>query len=343
MLLPRALLVPHLPTLLVDEHRHHRTPMLEALRRESARFQAEQPAIVVVLNAHAPSEGPFHVGSGRLHRSLTDEPGFGAHLRYDCPGHPVLARALVEAGLRAGVRVVPAARGLDRGASLPLHFLLPGRGVPVVPLTMAPRTAEECRAWGCVVRQVLSGRPERIGFVVGGMLSCATHAWNLHREVPEAAALDQHVLGALTAGRWDALRPADSKMMARAQPEAGLLHLEILRGFLDADVAGEVLCYDAGPGMGSALVAFEVPDGLSVAPEVPGPPEVEFPPAPARRQPNRASKPRPSRRPQRVDRSRRPSKRPRAGSGLSARSGPAAPSRRTTARSPTRRKPRRER
>src|SRR6266545_8243048 len=59
MLTPRALLVPTLPTLLVDEHRRHRTPMLVALEDQAGRLQAEAPEIVVALSAGWESEGPF--------------------------------------------------------------------------------------------------------------------------------------------------------------------------------------------------------------------------------------------------------------------------------------------
>src|SRR5262245_64725778 len=295
MLLPRALLVPHWPPLLEDELRRHRTPMLEALSKEARRFAAERPEIAVVLSARWESSGPFHVGSGRFHRTLTDDPVFGVEFRYDCAGHPELARALVEAGARAGVRVGPSERGVDGGVAVPMHFLAPSHGLRVVPLSTARRPAEECRRWGAAIRGVLERRPERIGLVVGGMLSHATHAWNFRREVPQAAQLDQAVLEALRAGDWAAIRPAADKWLSQAHPEAGLRHLEVLRGFLGADLAGEVLCYESGPGMGAALVAFPVTGAVSVArPEDLAEPVT--PPAPPRR-PRFASKPRTAERP----------------------------------------------
>ena len=264
MLLPRAFVVPHLATLVLDEHRRHHTPMLEALQRAGEAFRAERPEIVVVASARGEAPGPFQVGSGRAHRSLTDDPGLGVEMRYDCPGHPRLARALVEAGTRAGVRVGATLRGIDGGVCVPLHFMVPARDVPVVPLALADRPAEECRAWGAILRELLLARPERIGFVVGGMLSHATHAWNFHRQVPETDVLDQHVLRALTEARWSEMAPPDPRVIERAQPEAGLRHLELLRGFLGDDVRGEVLCYESRPGMGSALMAFDHPAGSAL-------------------------------------------------------------------------------
>jgi len=258
MLTPRVLLVPTLPTLLVDEHRHHRTGMLAALETQSARLKAESPEIVVALSARWIAEGPFLVDAGRRHRTLTDYPGFGVEVRYDCAGHPELARALVEAGIRAGVRVAAATRGVDSGVTVPLHFLVPAPALPVVPLSLADRTPAECRAWGNVLREALAARRERIAFVVGGLLSDNQHAWTLGREVPETKAFDERVLAAIASGAWDDTTPAGPEEVERVQPQAGLRHLEVLRGFLGRDAAGVVDCYESSPGVGAALVEFSL-------------------------------------------------------------------------------------
>ena len=262
MLTSRTLLVPHLPTLLVDQHRGHRTQMLEALADVAARLQSESPAAVVALSARWESPGAFLVGSDPRHRTLTDYAGFGVEGRYDCDGHPGLARALVEAGQRARIRVVTTARGVDSGVSVPLHFLVPARGVRVVPVSLAPRPAAECRAWGECLRRTLTAWPERVAFVVGGLLSNNRHAWNLGRDVPEARAFDERALDLLGRGAWAELGNA-GELATRAQPEASLRHLEVLRGFLGGDVPGELRCYEAGPGVGAALVEFENAESLA--------------------------------------------------------------------------------
>jgi aromatic ring-opening dioxygenase catalytic subunit (LigB family) len=258
MLTSRVLLVPTISTLLVDEHRHHRTEMLTALEAESQTLRAEAPEIVVALSARWMSEGPFLVGAGKRHRTLTDYTGFGVEVRYDCPGHPALARALVEAGTRARVRVAETNRGIDSGVTVPLHFLLPERAAPVVPLSLADRSAAECRAWGGVLRRVLEARPERIAFVVGGMLSDNQHAWSLGRDVPEAIDLDARLLEAMRGGQWESMTAVDAAVAEQAQPQAGLRHLEVLRGFLTSDATGAVRCYESGPGVGGALVEFAI-------------------------------------------------------------------------------------
>src|SRR6185503_5835718 len=113
MLTSRVLLVPTISTLLVDEHRRHRTEMLEALEAESTALRAESPAAIVALSARWASDGPFLVGAAKRHRTVTDYTGFGVEVRYDCTGNPALARALVDAGSRAKVRVAEASRGVD--------------------------------------------------------------------------------------------------------------------------------------------------------------------------------------------------------------------------------------
>jgi len=258
MLTSHALLAPHLPTLLLDQHRRHRTEMLVALEQAAERFAAEAAAVAVVLSARWEAPGPFLVDVARRHATITDYPGFGIEVRYDCEGSPALARALVEAGRKRGVRVGPAERGVDSGVTIPMHFLAPQHGLSIVPLSVAPRAPAECRAWGAVLRAALEARPERIALVVGGLLSCNEHAWMLRRDVPESRDFDQRVLGLLGRGAWDGLAALDQALAEKAQPAAGLRHLEVLRGFLDDEIAGTLRCYEAGPGVGAALMEFPV-------------------------------------------------------------------------------------
>ena len=256
MLTSRALLVPHLPTLLVDEHRGHRTEMLEALAGVSERLLGEAPDAAVVLSARWEVDGPFLVDTGRHHRTITDYPGLGVEVRYDCVGHPALARALVEGGQRSGVHVAPTERGVDSGVTVPMHFLVRARNLRVVPLSLSRRSSEECRAWGRSLRAALEARKERVVFVVGGMLSFNQHAWSLKREVPESRELDERILAALRAGDWASLSAGHPRLFEQARPEAALRHLEVMRGFLSGDVPGAVVCYEAGPGVGAALMEF---------------------------------------------------------------------------------------
>jgi len=260
MLLSHTLLVPHLPTLMLDEHRGHTDGMVSALRDASLRMLSEEPTAVVVLDARwvAPS-GPFLVDAGKKHRTITDYSGFGVEVRYDCSGHPQLARAIVASARKADLRALAKSRGVDSGVAVPMYFLAPERDLPIVPLSLVGRPADECRRWGATLRGALAAWPERIAFVVSGMLSFNEHAWTMRRDIAESAEFDERVLDALQDGEWSGLEPADARLRERVLPEGGLLHLDVLRGFLGHDAKGELLCYEASPGAGAALLAFDVP------------------------------------------------------------------------------------
>ena len=266
MLTARVLLAPHVPTLLVDEHRGHGTEMLEAFGLAARGLAADAPEAVVVLSARWRAPGPFLADGMRRHATLTDYYGFGVEVRYDCQGEPALARALVETAQRAGVRAATAQRGVDSGVTVPMHFLA-RRRLPLVPVSLARATADGHRAWGAALRAGLEAWRGRVAFVVGGMLSHNEHAWNLRREVPAARAFDERVLEALAGGAWGEVARLGAQPDDKAQPEAGLMHLQVLRGLLGGDLPGQVLCYEPGPGMGAALVEFLVGEPVPVPPD----------------------------------------------------------------------------
>lgn len=263
MLITHAYLVPHLPTLLVDEHRHHRTEMLAALGALGERLRAQTPEAVAIVSTQWQPGGPFLVERGRQHATITDYGGFGVEVRYDCPGHPALARALVEAGQRAGLRVAPAERGVDHAVTVPLHFLFPRPTMPVVPLSMSLRPEAECRRWGVILAETLRALPARVAFLVSGGFAHDLHSWSLGREVPECVEYDQLVLDALRRGDWAGVERVDPRLAEHAKPEAGLRHLAVLRGFLGTDAAGELLAYERAPGVGAVLMEFPLPVGVA--------------------------------------------------------------------------------
>lgn len=259
MILPRVLLVPNRVTLLLDQHRGHQTPMLDALSGEALRLAEAAPDVIVAVSGRWKSVGPFLIDESKRTTTITDYSGFGVEVRYDVAGHPALARALERAGQAAGLRAETTVRGLDSGITVPLHFLAREKRWPVVALGLGDNTPEACARWGAVLRRTLEARPERIAFLVGGMLSNNEHEWNLKRPVPETATLDDAVLTALETGDWNEARSLSGRVLERAMPEAGLRHLDLLRGFVGDEVRGEVCDYETGPGVGAALVAFELP------------------------------------------------------------------------------------
>ncbi len=261
MLTTRALLLPSVPTMLIDEQRGDFTEMIEAVTAAGERLGSEAPEVIVALSSRWTSNGPFHADDARTHKSVIDLPGFGVEPRYDCIGHPALARAIVAAAKKAGLRAAPGRRGADTGVSIPLHFMVRDRRIPVVPVSLCEGTREEHRAWGETIRLTLHARRERIAFVVGGALSFNLHAFNLKRDLDEARELDAIVLDAMRKGRWGALAELGTALLEKAQPDAGLRHLEVLRGFLLGDLPGRVLEHESSPGLGTALVEFPLDPG----------------------------------------------------------------------------------
>ena len=117
----------------------------------------------------------------------------------------------------------------------------------------------EHRAWGQAIRFALDAWPGRVMFAVSGALSWNLHAYNLRREVPECDALDERALAAMRDAQWPEIEAAVERLGARAMPEAGLRHLDVLRGFLLAGTApGHVLEREQLPGIGTALVEFPI-------------------------------------------------------------------------------------
>src|ERR1043165_10116631 len=133
MLTSRALLLPSVPTMLIDEQRGDFTEMIEAVTAAGQRLASEAPEAIVALSARWIGGGPFHADDAREHKSVIDLPGFGVEPRYGCAGFPALARALVEDATRAGLRAACSRHGMDTGVSVPLHFLARDRQLPVVP------------------------------------------------------------------------------------------------------------------------------------------------------------------------------------------------------------------
>jgi AmmeMemoRadiSam system protein B len=93
------------------------------------------------------------------------------------PGHPALARDIVEDAMDAGIE--PAFSEelvLDHGTMLPLHFLTPAMNVPVVPIVQnclqppMPR-AFRCYQLGQSIARTIERRSERVVVIGSGGLS----------------------------------------------------------------------------------------------------------------------------------------------------------------------------
>jgi 4,5-DOPA dioxygenase extradiol len=123
----------------------------EALRRMGESLPA--PKAIVVISAHWESRAPVRVGTSERPPLIYDFGGFPPELytlKYPAPGHPGIAKDIVQRLNKAGIAAVEdAARGLDHGAWVPLRHAYPEATVPVVEVTLPmPRTPQDLLAIG---------------------------------------------------------------------------------------------------------------------------------------------------------------------------------------------------
>ncbi|WP_305805886.1 class III extradiol ring-cleavage dioxygenase [Stenotrophomonas sp. YIM B06876] len=100
-----------------------------------------RPRAIVMASAHWLAAHP-QVGSAVQPRTLHDFGGFPAELyqlQYPAPGAPALAAEVAQRLAQAGLQPqLDPQRGLDHGAWVPLRFLYPQAGIPVVPVSIQP-------------------------------------------------------------------------------------------------------------------------------------------------------------------------------------------------------------
>ncbi|MFY0991184.1 DODA-type extradiol aromatic ring-opening family dioxygenase [Halomonas sp. C05BenzN] len=123
-----------LPSLFIS----HGSPMLALTPGPAHDFLRDlghryRPAAIVVVSAHWATRG-LAVSTSAHPETIHDFGGFPRELyecQYPAPGEPELARRLARE-----LNAVPAARGLDHGAWVPLSLLFPEADIPVVSLSL---------------------------------------------------------------------------------------------------------------------------------------------------------------------------------------------------------------
>jgi len=157
-----------------------------ALAELRQRLEAARPDVIVafsndhLLNWPINNTPEFTVGIGEEHvgpAEWYDE--WLALEQYRIPGHPALARYLVNEGARRRLAFAYLRRmQFDDGISVPMHYLNPEGRTALVPVTMnctVPPipTPERCYEVGTVLREMLAAWPggERIAILATGGLS----------------------------------------------------------------------------------------------------------------------------------------------------------------------------
>jgi 4,5-DOPA dioxygenase extradiol len=111
------------------------------------------PKAILVASAHWEAAGPFRLSSAETPGVMHDFGGFPEALYaldYPAPGAPALAARAADLLRGAGLEAtLDAQRPLDHGAWVPLRYLVPDAGIPVVQLSLPrPRTPGQLLAAG---------------------------------------------------------------------------------------------------------------------------------------------------------------------------------------------------
>jgi len=157
-----------------------------ALDEMRERLRAARPDVILLfsndhlLNWPINNTPEYTVGIGAEHVGPADwYDEWLALAKYRIPGHPALARHLVNEGARRRLAFAYLREmQFDDGVSVPMHYLNPEGTVPLVPVTMnctVPPIPTPARAYevGTIVREMVRAYPgaERVAVVATGGLS----------------------------------------------------------------------------------------------------------------------------------------------------------------------------
>lgn len=249
-----GMIVPHAPTLLEDELDGRETPVITALRQAGQELKAWNIDAVVAISTHWQTQ-EFRVDDSALHQTVTDYYGFRREIRYDVPGHPALARHLLQAGRDNLIFAQPERHGADHAISIPLYFMFPERDVPVIPLSIAGSALCAFR-WGRTLGSALREWGGNVLVLASGSLSHDLHSFATGRILTEHQLFDQQVLQQLMAGNGMDLLQMNPDLIKLAKPEGEFRDLFMLLGILGSKSRGRVEAYESLPGVGLGVVSF---------------------------------------------------------------------------------------
>eukprot|EP00850_Spirogloea_muscicola_P002294 SM000008S22383 [mRNA] locus=s8:1288898:1297240:+ [translate_table: standard] len=220
-----------LPVLFVS----HGSPMLALEKSPTSAFltnlggqvlKLPNVKAIVIVSAHWETHGTIHVNTSAKTSVIHDFYGFPSamyKIKYPARGHPDVARRAIELLRRAGIAATEdASHGLDHGAWVPLHVMLPQADIPVVQLSLL--------AGGSMRDHVAVGEALSVLRDEGVLLICSgTAVHNLqeirkyldNQKVPEYVGLFDDALDAVALETTDA---SDRKERAIASSQASTSH-----------------------------------------------------------------------------------------------------------------------
>ena len=196
------------------------------------------PDVILVSSPHWISDNGFLAQASARPRCIHDFSGFPPALyevRYDAPGDPDLARALVEEGRRRHLAVDTTTDwGLDHGAWATLLHVAPSRKIPVVPLSIAPLPAEEHMAWGEAIAAAVAKSEKRVAFVSTGSIVHRLDWIDMSSKAswPEGERIEKAIVDTILSRKYEALAGFDPEQWAAVAPEGDLAPLFTMVGAL---------------------------------------------------------------------------------------------------------------
>ena len=265
----------HAPQFLTQpasEDRGQLEEVFKAFATVKGRLREARPdAVIILANDHVENfyldvVPAFTIFTG------TEARGHFAGKDFCYRGHPEVARALLEEGLRLGVDLAYSQQAhLGHSFVVPLHFLLPDPAPPVIPVfvnTYLPPQPwpRRCFEVGQKLAEIVRQRPERVAVIASGGLS---HYPGTDLYPHPDNAFDAQVLDMVRAGqmhRLAAFTPAELDQHGNLE----LLQWLVLLGMLGDEPPAELVTYQPSWHHGYAVVWWDV----KTAPRLPQPPYV---------------------------------------------------------------------
>lgn len=249
-----GLLAPHPPTLLEDEADGRSGAVIQSLRSLGHRLIEDEIDAVVAASTHWLSDD-FLVDGSPAHRTVHDYYGFRVQLQYDAPGHPGLARLIVEEAEKGLLFPKMRRRGADHAVTIPMHFLFPDINMPVVPVSVGGCLVEAFRR-GRAIGQAVRRSGLRVLFLASGALTHDLQAFILHAPHPDQSVFDRTILDLLQRGRGMEANDIDARLVELAQPEGQFRDIYMLLGAMGSRSAAEIMAYESLPGVGMGVAWF---------------------------------------------------------------------------------------
>ena len=146
-----------------------------------------RPKAIVVASAHFLGRKPI-VGGHPKPETVHDFGGFPQALyalRYPAPGDAALSERVYRLVEQAGLEpYMDPRRGLDHGVWVPLRFLYPDAGIPVVPLSIQPELGPAHQL--ALGRALAPLREEGVLLVGSGSITHNLHDWRNYQDGKEA-------------------------------------------------------------------------------------------------------------------------------------------------------------